>query len=131
VKGRESFMGYDVHITRKTHWVDEAGPEIPLEEWESYADSDPMLSVNGHVTWNIDGNLVRARIFDVREPGSRDEIAAALYWYCGNVSSKNPCRAGVAHMASIAARLNARVQGDDGEFYDERGDPIREQGAPA
>ena len=116
-------MGYDLHITRKSEWVDKAGPEISLEEWESYAESDSMLSVEGHVVWNIDGRVVRARVFVVREPESHDKIAAALSWYRGNVSAKNPSPAGVARMASIAARLNARVQGDDGEFYDDRGDP--------
>jgi hypothetical protein len=117
-------MGYDVHITRKSEWVDKVGPEITLDEWESYAESDSMLSVEGHVVWNIGGRVVRARVFVIREPGSRDEIAAALSWYRGNVSAKNPSPAGVACMASVAARLKARVQGDDGEFYDDRGNPI-------
>jgi hypothetical protein len=45
--------------------------------------------------------------------------------YKGNVSAKNPSPAGVVRMASIAARLNARVQGDDGEFYDDRGAPTQ------
>jgi hypothetical protein len=46
-------MGYDIHITRKSERFDEAGPEITLEEWEPYAESGPMLSVEGHVDWRV------------------------------------------------------------------------------
>ena len=117
-------MGYDIHITRKANWFDE-GPEITLQEWETYAESDPLLSVVGEVTWRIDGNIVRAKMFAVRDAGKRD--AAALYWYGGNVSAKYPSQAGVAHMVSIAARFDAKVQGDEGEFYNAQGNPIRDQ----
>jgi hypothetical protein len=117
-------MGYEVHITRKTNLFDE-GPEISLEEWEAYADSDPLLSVHGWVTWRIDGNSVRAKIFVVREAGNPD--TAALCWYRGDISAKNPSPAGIVHMVSIADRLNAKVQGDDGEFFDAQGNPVSDQ----
>jgi hypothetical protein len=114
----------DVHITRRSEWVDKGGLEITLEQWESYAESDSTLPVGGHVVWNIDGRTVRARVFVAREPGAPNEVAAALFWYRGNVSAKNPGPAGVARMVSIAGHFNARGQGDDGEFYDDSGDPI-------
>jgi hypothetical protein len=118
-------MGYDIHITRKPNWFDEE-PKIALEEWESYAESDPILSAEGWVDWKVNGNVVRAKIFVVSEEGN-PEGAAALSWDAGgDVSAKNPTPAGIAYMASIAARLNARVQGDDGEFYDPLGNPIRD-----
>jgi hypothetical protein len=117
-------MGYDIHITRKANWFDDE-PKISLEEWEALAESDPMLSATGTISWTINGNLVEAKIFDVREPGDRDDIAAALYWDPGgDVSAKNPTQAGIAHMATIAARLSAKVQGDDGECYDAQGNPM-------
>ena len=31
-------MGYEIHITRKTEWFDEDGPEISLEDWKAYID---------------------------------------------------------------------------------------------
>ena len=34
-------MGYEIHITRKTEWFDEYGPEISLEDWKAYIASDP------------------------------------------------------------------------------------------
>jgi hypothetical protein len=118
-------MGYDVHITRKANWFDEE-PKITLEEWESLAESDPMLSANGWVDWKVNGNAVRAKTFLVREAKDPDD-ATALFWDSGgDVSASNPTPVGIAYMASIAARLKARVQGDDGEFYDAQGNPIRD-----
>jgi hypothetical protein len=117
-------MGYDVHITRKTNWFDE-GPEITLEEWEAYAESDPALSPEGWVGWKINEKSVRARIFTFQK--NRNGDAAALCWCSGgDISAKNPSRDGVAYMVSIAARFGAKVQGDDGEFYDQQGNPIRD-----
>jgi hypothetical protein len=118
-------MGYDIHITRKANYFDEE-PNISLEEWEAYAESDPMLSAEGTLTWRINGNLVEAKIFEVRKPGSRGHTAAVLFWYRGDVSAKNPSKAGIAHMASIAARLKAKVQGDEGELYDAQGNQMGE-----
>jgi hypothetical protein len=78
------------------------------------------------VKWKVNGNIVQAKIFALRETGNPD-VAAALSWdSSGDVSAKNPTPAGIAHMASIAARLNARVQGDNCEFYDAQGNPIRD-----
>ena len=53
-----------------------------------------------------------------------DADLAALYWDHGNVEAKNPDEALVRKMVSVAARLNATVQGDDGESYDSAGDPV-------
>src|SRR5262249_1255353 len=110
LKGWEAIMGYDIHITRKTNWFDE-GPEITLDEWEAYAESDPELSGEGWVNWLIDGNSVRAKFFVFRETGNEE---AALCWSCGDIAAKNPSPAGIRRMVSIAARLNAKVQGDEG-----------------
>jgi len=43
-----------------------------------------------------------------------------VFKFKGNLSIKNPDEECLAKMRQIAARLQARVQGDDGEFYDEQ-----------
>jgi hypothetical protein len=43
---------------------------------------------------------------------------AWLDWFDGNISTKNPDEPLLHKMVDIAARLDAKVQGDDGELYD-------------
>lgn len=38
-------MGYDCHITRKTHWADE-GDDITAEEWLLLVDADSTLRLS-------------------------------------------------------------------------------------
>jgi hypothetical protein len=103
----ELIMGYDLHITRKAHWSDEDGPTIGSDEWLSILDSDPELS---RATDAGDDTLAGAWKGDT------------LFWFddC-EVRCKNPDDAIVRKMVQIAGRLNATVQGDDGEIYREDG----------
>ncbi len=107
-------MGYDIHITRKDHWSDTEGSEIEFDEWSDIVDSDDDL------LWDEEGELSDVRWKDV------------LFWFSdGNISTKNPPQDALAKMFELAQRLQAVVQGDEGEFYDERGlqkDPVN---APA
>jgi hypothetical protein len=101
-------MGYDLHITRADCWFQNEGREIAWDEWLGLVASDPELTLdpkNGdeYALWSG-----RSRYAD-----------PWIAWSQGNIDSKNPDRAIVAKMIQIAARLGARVQGDDGEFYDE------------
>lgn len=100
-------MGYDLHITRAEHWLENEGREITWEEWLSLVADDPELTL---------------------DPDNGDELALWsgpsrhaepwFEWWGGNISTKSPDRAIVAKMLQIAERLRARVQGDDGEFHD-------------
>jgi hypothetical protein len=85
-------MGYDLHITRKAHWSDEDGSVITADEWRVLIDGDAQLREN-------DG---------------------ALYYDAGEITAKNPDEPLIRKMVEIAQKLDARVQGDDGEIY--RGD---------
>ena len=40
-------MGYEVHITRRQHWLDEDGPSIALNEWLKVVHSDPEMHYEG------------------------------------------------------------------------------------
>ncbi|WP_042409939.1 hypothetical protein [Streptacidiphilus carbonis] len=81
-------MGYDVHITRRENWWDEEGQDISVAEWEAVVAADPGLG------------------------------AVPLWWNVGRIVSKNPSDAVITRMREVAKALGARVQGDDGEYYD-------------
>lgn len=92
-------MGYDFHITRRDNWYDE-GADISSDEWLKYVGSDPELSIdesNGNyfAIWNEDW----------------------LDWRRGEIFTKNPRRNLIEKLIQIANRLNAKVQGDEGEIY--------------
>jgi len=118
-------VGYDIHITRKAEWFD-AEPKIGLEEWEMYASRDPLLSIEGSVGWKVGDKTVSAKVFVFRDPkNEKYPEAAVIAWQpFGDVVAKDPSTFGIAYMARIAYHLNARVQGDEGEFYDLQGNPI-------
>ena len=100
-------MGYEVHITRADHWASNAGREIRRDEWLVLVAGDPELTLD---PMNGDEYVLWSGRSRYPEPW--------FHWWRGNVSTKNPDRAIIAKMLFLAARLGARVQGDDGEFYD-------------
>ncbi|MGY4495460.1 hypothetical protein [Pseudomonas sp. TE3610] len=101
-----AFAGYDLHITRKGFWADDAGPTITLEEWQAYLKTDPQIirdTANG------------PQDFWVSIAGESFPL-----WYrldLGELYTKNPSDTAIEKLEDIAHRLDARVQGDDGEFY--------------
>lgn len=100
-------MGYDVHITRAEHWPKNQGHEISAAEWHAIINTDPDLRLAGY-------NGPHFAIWD----GHPKVIEAWLDWYDGNITTKNPDEPLLHKMVDIAARLDAKVQGDDGELYD-------------
>jgi hypothetical protein len=120
-------VGYDVHITRKEHWSDEAGPEISLDEWLHYVGSDPEMRLDGFAEAALPGGSV----LRTESPGiavwttySGHEVDGNMAWFChfgDRVTVKNPDEEILQKMARIAQTLAAKVQGDDGEEYDLQG----------
>lgn len=101
-------MGYDVHITRARDWSDNVGYEISAREWLDLVATDLELvpePSNGDyfVIW--------------RESANHPE--AWFDWSSGNIYTKYPDKPTLRKMLQIAGRLNARVQGDDGEIYEQ------------
>ncbi|MGA9399213.1 MAG: hypothetical protein WBV22_13265 [Anaerolineaceae bacterium] len=98
-------MGYDLHIIRRAHWSD-TGDDISAEEWLALVAADPELHLevsNGpyFASWHrpsLDGNHW-------------------LEWSNGQISTKNPANVLIDKMVDISQKLGARVQGDDGEIY--------------
>ncbi|HYF63160.1 MAG TPA: hypothetical protein VD886_10135 [Herpetosiphonaceae bacterium] len=100
-------MGYDAHITRAEHWPDTSGVEIQAEEWLSIVRSDPdMIIAPEHGAY-----------FAIWR-GTVEEPEVWFDWHQGNVFTKNPDEPTLAKMIQLAERLDARVQGDDGDMYD-------------
>lgn len=102
-------MGYNLTITRRKNHFDEDGPSITDGEWQALVEADPQLSFskgeNGPLFayWNGDCQSCDAW-FDY----------SAEY---GSIDTKNPDERTIAKMLEMAAKLGAKVQGDDGEIY--------------
>ncbi|MUN38205.1 hypothetical protein [Actinomadura litoris] len=115
-------MGYDLHMTRKDNWSEELGAEISTDEWAEVVAADPDLVMCRTAQAVVDGQELtyehRWLAQMVTHP-ERDEKGAWLDWSNGRIDVKNPDDLLVEKMRQIARRLNARVQGDDGEYYDE------------
>ena len=101
-------MGYELHITRAEFHACNEGHEITADEWLRYVQSDPELCLvpdNGE--------------YFVQWSGKSKYPDLWLDWFHGNISTKNPDKAIVGKILQIAQALGARVQGDDGEFYED------------
>lgn len=115
-------MGYDVHITRKAEWSDEKGPCITEAEWQAYVKFDPEMVITGVAEHtNPQGEtirLIQPLLTEWRHHSSHHPVWFS--YFEGSLSVKNPDDECLAKMRRIAAQLHARVQGDEGEFYDEQ-----------
>lgn len=122
-------MGYDLHITRKKNWdgfEDEHGPEISFDEWMAVVGADSELRAVGHIDMRLPDNSIFRQPLFAWTAHSRyrdDDPGAALWLWRGNVGSTNPDREFRCKMWLLAQVLKAKVQGDDGEFYDCFGNP--------
>lgn len=99
-------MGYDIHITRAEDWANNESVQIAIDEWLALVQGDPELiptpeNGQGFVVWR----------------GATKYPETWFDWLAGNIVTKNPDRATLLKMLKIAAILNAKVQGDDGELY--------------
>ena len=116
-------MGYEIHITRKTEWFDEDGPEISLEDWKAYIASDPEMRLDGYAEATMEnGDVFRTEhdgiaVWTAYSGHGVDGNMAWLYPGSGGIVAKNPDREILAKMFEIAQALGARVVGDEGEEY--------------
>ena len=99
-------MGYELHITRAKHWAENEDHQISAEEWLSIVANDDELildTTNGPYFANWSGSSTYS------EPW--------FDWIDGDIFTKNPDRAIFEKMLLLAKKLNAKVQGDEGECY--------------
>lgn len=118
-------MGYELHIIRKKDYDnDRESSSIMLEEWLEYVSADDELELtNGYKTsipdtetdWVDDPGYCLWTAHSESKPADKVWFA---FWN-GVISTKYPDDATIRKMFLIANALNAKVQGDDNEFYDE------------
>lgn len=129
-------MGYDVHITRKGNWFDESGPEIALEEWTALLGGDPEMRLDGFAEiQNEAGEGLRftsegLAVWVSYSGHGKDGNMAWFDYRSGSIAVKNPDAEILGKMWRIAQILSAKVQGDDGELYDESGALVSEPQPP-
>jgi len=99
-------MGYDLHITRRSFWADDDGPEITSSEWLQVINNDPSLNIS-----NYNGE------FFALWSGPSEYDEPWLDWRDGVIYSKSPDEALIQKMLELSSILGAQVQGDDGEIY--------------
>lgn len=118
-------MGYDLHIVRRNDWDDyEENSNISLEEWLAYVQSDNELELTNGYQIKIPGveNSFQNVPGFCNWTGHSTKVTDDKPWFGfghGMISTKYPDDETIKKMMTIADRFNARVQGDDGEFYDE------------
>jgi hypothetical protein len=118
-------MGYDIHITRKENWFDqEPTRNISLEEWKDILASDDEMQLDGFAeATTTNGETIRVdnKGLSVWTAYSNNGLNGNHAWFeysQGNIVCKNPDDETINKMLVIAERLNAKVQGDEGEIYE-------------
>lgn len=114
-------MGYELHITRRKDWSDDAQEDIDisLEEWLAYVGNDSELELVDWFRIKVLGSKTESQV----APGFCEWILHPLKlrpWFNysnGDISTKNPNEDTILKMLSISKFFNAKVQGDDGENY--------------
>jgi hypothetical protein len=120
-------MGYDVHITRKVRSWDDRGDSatISLAEWQAYVASDPEMQVDellnstNRTDAPTDWELTGASIWTPYSRNGRAGYYARFGHHDDRITVSQPDEEILVKMLAIAHVLGARVQGDDGEYFDE------------
>ena len=104
-------MGYELYITRADSCTRSGHALIGADEWLAIVEEDSELRLAGYngpylALWN----------------GPSKYPDPWLDWFNGRIYSKNPDDVLIEKMAQIAARLEAKLLGDDGESYVGRDD---------
>lgn len=118
-------MGYDIHITRQENWYDEdESNQITFIEWEAYIESDPEMRLDNFAETRLSsGEILRveSKGLAVWIKYSGDHSKGNHAWFDfrdGNIVVKNPDEEIMKKMLSVAEKLKAKMQGDEGEIYD-------------
>lgn len=122
-------MGYNIHVTRKENWFDEDGPNISIDEWSTLVEGDAEMRMDGYAEATMSGGGK----FRVESDGLAVWVAYSghdenrnMAWFDfdgANIVVKNPDVEILKKMWRIAQKLEARVQGDECELYDQNGEP--------
>ena len=118
-------MGYELHITRADLHDDAPKDLISLEEWLQVIRSDAELKlVDAARAVTTDGVPVASYGEGIAEwvetaPDGSTRLLTWFHYADGRIVITNPARQEIAKALQIAQRLKARVQGEEGEWYDQ------------
>jgi len=120
-------MGYDVHITRKAVSWDDASDDaaISLAEWQEYVANDPEMQPDevtnpvSRTSQATDWDLMGASIWVPYSKNGRGDYYARFVHQGDRITVAQPDEEMLGKMLLVAYALQARVQGDDGEYFDE------------
>ncbi|MCH5599999.1 hypothetical protein [Niabella ginsengisoli] len=122
-------MSYDIHITRQESWFDgNDNKRISLDEWKEFLTNDTEMRLDNFTETTIaTGELIRVERdgLSVWTKYSGNGLDGNFAWFDynnGNIVCKNPDNEIINKMLDIAERLNAKVQGDEGELYEKNAD---------
>lgn len=112
-------MGYELHITKKKNW-NLGGPDIAGADWMKYLESDPELRLSRPVAVTLsDGSTYQHSIPTLAKWTGHSSGYPVLFDYRNeSIVVRNPDAETISKMQQISKKLGARVQGDNGEFYD-------------
>ena len=128
-------MGYDLHITRRSFWPLRDN-DITLDEWLAVVANDPEMRLDSFAEAPLpDGQVLRTEdptlaVWTAHPRHGVDGFMAWMWLSDGNIDAKNPDEEVRRKLWRLAQALNARVQGDDGEFYNEFGEGAYEELPP-
>ena len=117
-------MGYELHIIRQNDYDDENDTSnITLEEWTKYAEADGELTLkngydsgfSGAVVWQESPGFCEW----IGHPMAAADTIPFFDYGLGIISAKYPDKHTIGKMIRIAQALNAKVRGDDGEYWDD------------
>lgn len=123
-------MGYETHITRKENWFDKDGPVITVAEWEQLVAEDAEMRMDGFAeAISPSGEIIRIEnegiaVWTGHASGGESDDVAWFSFRRGKITVKNADVEVLIKMGEIARRLSAKVQGDEGELYDECGQAL-------
>ncbi len=111
-------MGYELHITLADDWGQSAEHPIAEAAWRSVIDGDSSLCTSN--TDYLDLRDLTTGLVTRHHPviWNGHPAGGVPFWFIGGqVTAKNPDAATIAKMKTMAQKLGARLQGDDGEEY--------------
>ena len=118
-------MGYDVHITRRENWFDaDDTRNISIDEWRDLIADDPEMRLDNFAEATTPvGDALRVEsdglsVWTKYSGDGLNENHAWFNYYKGTIVVKNPDQEILQKMFDIASKLNAKVQGDEGEIYE-------------
>jgi hypothetical protein len=116
-------MGYDLHITRASHWTESSSSPILLTEWIDFVDKDPEMHLDDIAIGRVKGKPAisyRNKGLAVWTAYSGHDPKGNMAWFDyheGEIVVKNPDDEILGKMKMIASHFAACVMGDDGELY--------------